>query len=171
MPTKQADEKQICPTCHQTVNYRKVPLTKGQVGALLKIGLWLDRENRTSFRLFEVGDLLTKTQYATLNEVKKFIPHIVSGQAGSYVINRTRLKEMFSGAQICIEYTVDPVMDTITQSRFGTLRDAKNIKDFISDNDAYVVKYVGRNDVDYQAVSLFDERTKGYGKAVSWLND
>lgn len=137
--------KQSCPTCGQAVNPRKVSMGTHHVGALLKVGLWLKREHRSTAKMSEFKPLLSHPQYSTFNELKHFMPWIVTGEAALYSFDLDALERVFAGDEkVCIEYEVDRIGERKrTQTKFGTLRDAKHLKSFLDENNQYVAQYVG----------------------------
>lgn len=148
-----SENRQTCPTCHQTVNTRRVVLRKGHVQALLKVALWLKKNNRTSAKMTELRTVMTQVQYATFNEWRHFAPYAVKGRGGNYEFDMVYLKAIFTGDEICIEYEVNKLRaEGRKLTRYGTISDAKGVREFLNENNEYVAQYVGKAEIEQGAL-------------------
>ena len=128
------NDKEVCPTCGQTVNWREIKLTKQMVDALWQVYLLCKRTGRHEFQRKELDPVLKKgTQYANFGYWKWFsngavytpLDHAGSGSGrGWWGFNLEQMERFFSGKK--------PVYTTITTRMKGKERELHR------DNPAYI---------------------------------
>lgn len=140
--------KQSCPTCGQSVNIRKIKLGKHHVEAMFKVWKYLKIVERSSAKMSELRGTLSSIEYATFNEWRKFAPHAVFGKRGTYDFDMRYLDDIIKRGRVCIEIHVNPLEKTYTMAAYGTIKDAKNVSEFLDDQQQFIAEYTGSGEVE-----------------------
>lgn len=142
--------KQTCPTCGQSANKRIVKYSRPHLTAMLKIWRWMKKTGRSSATTKELKAGLTHVEYARLGEWKMFAPEAVFGKKGEWSLNMAVMDEIVKGnRRFNTVIEIDPLdrdrRFSVIES--GTIRDAKNITEFLDQNEQFIAEYTGRVDL------------------------
>ena len=136
--------KQVCPTCGQSVNERQIPFYKGMVTALWKVYQWCEERDRHEFKKKEVKHLMDDVVISVFAYWRWFggLVYNPDGVKGSYGLNMQRCEDFFAGRiEIPTEVWTNPLTKEVRQENFRNIKNIPNLSQFLDENQNYIARY------------------------------
>lgn len=131
--------KQSCPTCGQSVNRRKIPLTKEMVRVMVAIHQWCEENGKHEFSRKEIKHLfLTDVEIATFGNWVYFggilyWPDEAKHTKGRWGMNMQRAREFIRGEKPINSIAwKDPLTKTIELGEPKFIHQIKGVEEYMS---------------------------------------
>lgn len=138
--------REICPHCGQTINYREIGLYSGMVKALLAVYVWCIQNQKHEFTRKDIRTILEKRGE---NIVARWGDWILFGGGmvykpkgkGTWGLNLKRVSD-FAQGKLEIPLRLKKKGIEIEVLETGSIYDVKGLKDLLDKNNEFLIKYL-----------------------------
>lgn len=148
--------KQCCPTCHQSINERRITLFYDLVPALYAVMKWCQYHNTYSFGRTDIKHLFkNENQSARFGDLPKICPQLIrSPKRGEYQINTINCVSFFKG-NICIPTVIyhDPLTGQYRTDpdSYRYISQIQKLSEFLTSDRQYIAEYAPTNEAQRRA--------------------
>jgi hypothetical protein len=140
--------KQVCPTCGQSVNRREIQLYSGMVKALILVYKWCKEHEVHEFQRSEVNHLMDRVEYTRFGDWVYFGGLIYRPEGGKeraqYGMHIGRVEEFLSGNRKIPTLAIkDPLSGQVDLEEEKYIHEIPHLTEFLNEHQQYIARYVG----------------------------
>lgn len=139
-------DREICPHCGQTMNYREISLFSGMVRTLIAVYVWCLQNNVHEFSRKDIHNILLKRGESNVAHWGDWIlfgggmVYKPKGR-GTWGLNLKRVNDFIQG-KLEIPIRVKKRQSEVIVLKTGSIHDVKDLSAFLDEHHDFLVKYL-----------------------------